>query len=715
MALSDEPTLVEDLYVLPRDPLGPDVLVPAFRQSTSVMGAFGWFSSSWIARLAPGLAAYLNRDGVEPIAFTIAPVVFDHDWEDINRGVRDPANVLLQRVVDAFDAGRVTESALAKHAVECLAWLLADGRLSLKVARPFQGSTYHPKMWVFKDGLGNVATVRGSGNVTGPGIHANVENMDVDTSWPDGPGRRLTKTVREVEALWQGTSDLVSEVQSLPQALAQGLLRHRPASKPTEDDYLEAADKDGADWARHRPRAVAAVAPSPQTSDFHIPDTLVWEEGEYAHQGEAVHAWEVAGRRGVIEMATGAGKTITALIAACRAYRNLGGPLLIVISAPSNLLVAQWVDEVRLFGLEAAAPTLARSTMLKRRSIQTELSALRTHRSNVRVLVVTNDLLNDEGFRGLVRALDCRKLLIGDEAHTLGTETFFSPPPSFFDMRMALSATPVRQYDDEGTARLMAFFGDVVYRFGLEEAIGFCLVHYDYFVHVAYLSGTALEEFRELTAAIGRKVGMGADDDDESLTKLRVQRRAILESAPDKVRVVEEVLRRERFSDIDHTLIYTTSKNPEQMQQVNAMLDSIGLKYRKVTEEETARPQDLAGILATFREGATQLLVAKRVLDEGLNIPEIHTGHLLASSTVEREWVQRRGRMLRMASDKSHAVIHDYLALPPVEEVRKDRSLVKLISWELERVREFGRLSRNNGAPGSAADVSRRISETYFV
>jgi Type III restriction enzyme, res subunit len=367
MALPDEPTLVEDLYVLPRDPLGSDVLIPAFRQATSVGGAFGWFSSSWIARLAAGLAVYLNREGVGAISFTIAPAIFDHDWEDMNRGVRDPVDVLYQRVADAFDEGRVTESALAKHAVECMAWLLAEGRLCLKVALPFPRSTYHPKMWVFKDESANIVTIRGSGNVTGPGVYENVENMDVDTSWPSGPGRRLTKTAREVEALWAGTSDLVSQVYGLDEAVKHGLLKHLPPEKPTEDGYFEAAKIDGVPWAKTKARPSASPFPERESTAFHIPEGLVWEGGDYAHQGEAVRAWEAADRRGVVEMATGAGKTIAALIAAYFAYVASDEPFLIVISAPSNLLVAQWVGEVRRFGLEAAAPTLTSSSIAKRR------------------------------------------------------------------------------------------------------------------------------------------------------------------------------------------------------------------------------------------------------------------------------------------------------------------------------------------------------------
>jgi superfamily II DNA or RNA helicase len=248
-----------------------------------------------------------------------------------------------------------------------------------------------------------------------------------------------------------------------------------------------------------------------------------------------------------------------------------------------------------------------------------------------------------------------------------------------FEYRLGLSATPRRQYDPAGTQALFDFFGDVCFEFSLDQAIGVCLVPYDYYIHLIELNADEMEAYVELTAKI----------------------RALswkLETAEGKLTHLTNLLKSIPSADLHHELIYATDKAPQQLKDVNEMLREQGILFHQLTAEETSDRRVTAQILATFQDGGLKVLTAKRVLDEGVNIPQIRRAFILASTTVERQWVQRRGRILRKcdAIGKTHGVIHDFVTLPPVHQL-EDQDAKGLVRSELRRVEEFARLARNYG------------------
>jgi superfamily II DNA or RNA helicase len=710
--IRDEPTIRPNLYRLPRDPVAAHILVPAFKQASSVRGAFGWFSAGWISRLSPGLAAYLRRDDVSPIEFTIAPALFPAEYDAVREAALTPHQALT-RVVDIMrEAKSPGADALATHAVDCLAWMVANGRLILRVAIVRPGSNYHPKVWLFSDSIDTVA-VRGSANATGRAIFDAVEHMDVDCTW-DNPAR-VAVAEGMVEDWARGRDDAIQEVLDLPRAFRDAIVRLAPADMPTEQAFVAAVDH-----SRAKPPSRASL-PGEIEGPFHIPADVHWRDGPYSHQGAAVTAWESGGRRGVVAMATGAGKTITALIAAYRAWQEHNGPFLLVVSAPSTPLVAQWNDECQRFGLRPIVPTEAGGVSQKNQVIGNALLRLRLGRpGQIEALVVTNNLLASTGFQNAlrdakVRVRNLKCMHIGDEAHSLGSPSFIQAPPDFFDLRLGLSATPERQYDDEGTTQLFRYFGNTVFEFGLAQAIGFCLVPYDYHVHIAHLDGDELNEFQSLTARIGQMIaraGGAVDFGDEALTALFVQRRAVVETASSKISVLRSILAAQR-GQIRHTLVYTSSKNPDQLLSAKAVVADLGLVARQVTEAETGNRKELQAILDGFGAGDYEVLLAKRVLDEGVDIPQTRQAILLASSSVQREWVQRRGRVLRKFPGKTHAVIHDVIALPPPRSTSLyEDSVLQFISSELDRVRAFSRHARNKQSILHTID---EVHEHYFL
>lgn len=715
--LADEPTLRPGLYRLPDEPVGPRVLVPGFRSATSVRGAFGWFTAGWIARLAPGLAEYLSRPDTTPIDFTVAPTLFAAERASIEQAYSMSAEEAAQLVTDVFVDGRAQASALGGHALDCLSWMIATGRLRLRVAVPKAESNYHPKIWLFDDGTHQVLA-RGSGNATGHGVGSGVEHIDVDVTWIDHSRARVADGIAMLDDWARGRSTGIQCVVALPEALELDIIKTAPDDAPNRSDYTKALNEDmNPAWATDPTATLRERFASTSTRGqprLTVPASLEWRQGPYAHQGEAVAAWESGpdSEHGTISMATGAGKTLTALICAARLQDRLDGePFLVVVSAPSIPLILQWKEEVRRFGLTAVTPSLERDAAVALTSLFRGLAAGGTH-----VAIVTNNLLCSPAFQSTVSLKTKHEgdavptFLIADEAHTLGADGFLSNKPEFFERRLALSATPERQHDPDGTEEIFAFFGPPVYEFGLDRAIGFCLSPYNYYVHAATLDGDELDEFDALTARIGATLGRGLDEDDEALTSLLIARRRIVETAHAKLALLRAVLEHRGPSLLEKVLIYASAKNPEQFDEIAAILTDLDVRWAPVTQDTTANRPRLAQTFTTFEDGGYQVLLAKKVLDEGVDIPSIREAFIVASSTVQREWIQRRGRVLRRHPEKPWAIVHDFLALPPAQLLQRGAttSMKRIVRTELDRAYSFAAHARNAaGSTGVLSDLQQ--------
>ena len=451
-------------------------------------------------------------------------------------------------------------------------------------------------------------------------------------------------------------------------------------------------------------------------ASFVIPSELRFEDGPFEHQGKAVSAWCEAGYRGVLEMATGSGKTITAMICAHRLY-EVHKPLLIVVAAPYIPLIQQWCDEILPFGLRAVNLTASTGPSGRARELNRIKRRFRTGMSDVETVVVSHRTLCDSGFKTEIEKFDCTTLLIADEVHNLGSEGFITDLPSFFDYRLGLSATPIRQYDEQGTEIIFSFFGPVVFQFTLQEAIGRCLVEYDYYVHPVELTQDEMDKWYELTEKIRANAWRSEhEEQDEYLTKLLRDRRAILETAENKIAVLETVLMHEGFRTLRHTLIYASDKAPQQLDAVNALLKAHGVLFHQLTYKETANRDKTMDIIQDFQEGTLHVLTAKRVLDEGVNIPQIAKAFILASTTVERQWIQRRGRLLRTCREigKTYSEIHDFIALPPNPD-NIDGEARALIRSELLRVQEFASLARNAGRDDGPLNIIDNLVKAIYL
>ena len=667
----------------------------------------GFFSSGVLVPLAPGLATFINSSQ-ESFRLIVSPLLRTEDRTAIENGMTPPEDIAKS----LLDAMVVTEDLIEKHTLKCLTWLLRHGRIEIKVAL-MKKALFHPKVWLFR-ASGDLIAVHGSSNMTYAGIQTNIEQISIAKSWMDSSQQYTTETFsQQFGRLWNNQDDNCIVIP-IPQAIRNRLLQtYRSDTLPTEDDLQILYN-----------RAVGTVAESLGTYEtlelnqqcFAIPHTLQYEEGPFEHQGKAVNAWCEAGYQGVLEMATGSGKTITAMICAHRLY-DAHKPLLMVVAAPYIPLIQQWCDEILPFGIKAANLTLTDGARGRATQLARIKRRFRTGRSTVEAVLVSHRTLCNSEFKAEIEKFDCTTLLIADEVHNLGSEGFITDLPFFFDYRLGLSATPIRQYDEEGTRILFSFFGDVVFQFTLKEAIGKCLVEYDYYVHQVELTEDEMDAWYDLTAKI--KANLWRRENGESndyLTKLLRDRRAILENAEKKPAALESVLMREDLRALQHTLIYASDKAPQQLEAVNSLLRAHGILFHQITHEETANRDITAQIIRSFQEGTLRVLTAKRVLDEGVNIPQISKAFILASTTVERQWIQRRGRLLRKCREtsKTHSEIHDFIALPSDMD-NLDDDAQALIRAELLRVRVFASLARNAGRVDGPLSVIDRLARTIYL
>lgn len=697
---------IKPLYFLPHDNLAKEVLIPALKCANSVNCMMGFFSSKSLIQIAPGLATFINSSN-NKLNLIISPYLKPEDREAMEKGLIDTDDIIS----DFFEGLLITEDLIVKHTLRCLSYLIRTRRIEIKIAL-MKNSLFHPKIWIISEG-DNSIVVHGSMNMTESGMIRNYEHVSVAVSWEDEKQRNTIEMFKEqFNKLWnKKEEDFV--VLDLPDAVSNKIVKvYTSEREPTEEEFLKLYEKA----RRSMNEEVENYNLEFRKPDFQIPNWLGYESGPFKHQGLAVSVWCDAGYRGILAMATGSGKTITSMIAANKLYKNTK-PLLIVIAAPYIPLIEQWCDEIKEFGLKPTDLTKVSGQRARNKELNKINRHFRFGNSEVEAIVVSHDTLCTKEFLTVLEQMICSRLLIADEVHNLGREGFIANLPEFFEYRLGLSATPERQYDEEGTGILYEYFGGVVFSYTLKEAIGNCLVEYDYYVHPVYLNPTEMDSWYEICDQIRSNLWrLDEGKPDDYLSKLYRDRRILLETAENKIDELSKLLDKEELRSLKYTLIYATDKAPEQLEQVNQLLNQKGILFHQLTSEETSQKDLCNKIIRSFQEGNIQILTAKRVLDEGVNIPQISKAFILASTTVERQWVQRRGRLLRICKEinKKSSIIHDFIALPPNMDDKLDDDAKKLIKFELTRIKEFAALAKNAGKKDGPISIIDKLVEVIY-
>lgn len=678
--------------------------VPAFSVATTYSRAVGYFTSTSLALYARGLETFARRGGT--MRLIASPHLSEDDITDIERGyeVREVIERCTLRELELEDSDQVLDG------LSMLGRLIASGQLDIKLAFVAQQNRigiYHEKIGIFRDDFGDLVGFTGSSNETHGGLMANFESVEVYRGWVAGDGARALRLESDFQDLWADRTQNL-RVERFPDVARERLIKlgsERPERLlPGQDDALIP------------PAAVQAAEPA----RLQMPDGLTVRD----YQRTAVEAWLGQLGRGILKMATGTGKTKTAMIAAVQlsnALERSEQRLVVLVVAPLQHLVDQWITEVGEFGVRAVGVYESSQTWIAK--VEDQLAEIRLGQRPVVVMVATLASFAGEKFQSVLARINQPLLIIADEAHNLGSAAYRAALPANATYRLALSATPERWFDDEGTDALTAYFGPVVFELGIGEAIEMgALTRYRYLPRVVELSEAETSMYVELTAKIAVRLAAGDDQkrasQDSALGQLLRSRAGILGHAEGKLPALRADLNARRESWFQ--LIYCAEGTrpvepgePDGPNQLDDVMRMVGHDLRLDAHSYTAKTKraERKVLLRRFGSGDDlRVLVAMRCLDEGVDIPDARTGYLLASSSNPRQFIQRRGRLLRRAPGKERAEILDYLAVPQAGAPVNFTAERSLLIRELQRANEFGKLSENYE---TTLEVLRPLKERY--
>ena len=646
-----------------------DFYAPALSVSIGYDRGVGFFSSGWLRLAAQGMAQFAANGGRARII--TSPILNEADWEALQQGTEAQVNPILRQALARNLAD--LEKTLEEDTLSALAWMVADEILTFKLALPqnkLDGGDFHDKFGVFTDAEGNQVSFSGSPNESVRGM-TNYESIKSFKSWEPAFAPRVAADAARFARLWEN-EDRNVRVYDLPDAAREGILRLRRGERPYP----------APPWM---PATIRDFPPGYKPTRPAIPAHVTLR----GYQEEAIAAWFEHNCKGLLEMATGTGKTITALAASARLYER-EERLAVIIAVPYQHLVDQWQEEAKAFGYR---PILAYQS--KSRWLDGLNHAVVEFNGRYRPfisVITTHATFISPDFQAAIARLQAPTLLIADEAHHLGAERSRQNYPQHIPYRLALSATPDRWFDDMGTAALRAYFGETVFAFTLEQAIGVSLTPYYYYPHLVPLTDEEMEEYEALSVKIARLVNQEEVEKQEALKMLLIKRARLLNTAVNKLTTLSNLIDQESY--IEHTLFYCA---PGQIDDVMRLVGwEKGILIDRFTAEEDAKERQR--LLRDFANGNLQALAAMKCLDEGVDVPSTRTAYFLASSSNPREFIQRRGRILRQFPGKEYSIIHDLIAVPPATldqtapTFQAERNIMRR---ELARFKEFAHPAKN--------------------
>lgn len=419
------------------------------------------------------------------------------------------------------------------------------------------------------------------------------------------------------------------------------------------------------------------------------------------YQQTAIISWFRNKGRGTLKMATGSGKTIVALAIATELYQKIGLQVLLVV-CPYCHLVTQWARECEKFNLK---PILAFENVHNwQRQLSSQLYTLRCGNQSFLTVITTNFTLTGEGFQSQLKFFPEKTLIVGDEAHHLGSTRLEESLPRKIGLRLALSATPERYFDEDGTEAILNYFGEILQpEFTLADGIEKgALVRYYYYPILVELTPSEALTYAKLTQRIGWALEKEADwKKNDTLTSLLMQRSRLVGAAANKLKALRNLMVKRLHTR--HTLFYCgdgyidNSSSAIYSRQLEAVTRILGteLGYRVNTYTAQTPLEEREKMRQQFESGELQGLVAIRCLDEGVDIPAIQNAVILASTGNPRQFIQRRGRILRPHPGKTHATLFDTIVMPPELDRKIWEVERNLLRKELKRFIEFANLADN--------------------
>jgi len=658
---------LRDVYDSAETNLTEDLMVPCISNSISYIRGVGFFTSGWLALAAKGIVRLASNGG--KAIFIVSPHIEESDWVAMQRGMlAKDSHELRDLLCKNIDALRET---LERDTQNALAWLIADGILEFYFAIPRDRDPYcdyHDKVGLCTDQDDDRVAFHGSFNDSIKGT-MNGEAFSVFRSWDPGQQSYVDLHEKRLKKLI-GNENSQFEVVGIPEAVKQKFVQLRTSTFRPYKRNSEVNDTPDGD------------------------DAIVIPVELHEYQKSAVQAWIDNGCVGIYDMATGTGKTITSLAAAATLFRQRQ-KLVLVILAPYLHLVEQWVEETKKFGFR---PLCCSSENSKWESqLYDTIDASKFGGQKHLCIIATHVTSATQRFSDAIKRCDSKHLmLLVDETHALGAENLRKALLPNATFRLGLSATPKRWYDVEGTTVLTDYYRSVVFEMPIEKAIGRFLTPYEYHPIPVSLNSAELQEYIELTQKIGLAATKNKSDKREVLPQLNallIKRSRLIMRAEGKYENLQQILRRLlQQGPVRHLLVYCA---PGEADHVVKIISDAGIQCHRFTHEESLETRKQ--LLRSFQTGNTSALVAIKCLDEGVDVPASKAAIFLASTTNPREFVQRRGRILRRAEGKDFATVYDMLVLPDIkDDVIMDSDIAKsLIRREMPRFAEFVHAAKN--------------------
>ena len=668
--------------------------IPVLGEAVRYDRAVGYFSSNILISYIEGLEKFIHKNG--KMRLLISPFLSLNDGQALIEAI-NPEQQVTENIEELFQSYRLNGDK-STIAAQILVHLIKEGYLEIKVVVPNnQNGLFHEKISLFYDEMDDVIATVGSNNETLNAVQFNLESFSTFRSWINGQDEYVETFKESFMRTWNSDLKEYSSI-SLEEAISKDMLEtytsteniaelYKKLNNLTDSDNIEKTDNDN-----------TALSFKP-----------------YDYQQEAAEKW-LEKKRGIISFATGTGKTKTAIFAAQEVINREGAKIFVIV-VPDKTLVQQWSSELMDYWDNVVSCYSDNPNW--QRELRDKLNIWSIDPSESIFVVSTIPTFFSDKMARQIKKMKGDYILIADECHNLGTDSRLSMLPDV-TRRMGLSATPEIYMSEDKTERLFKYFGGVIAEYSLDKAItNNKLTNYEYHPIEVKLTDSEMERYKKLTHEILKMTQQ--KEDEFSLDSLSIeaqmklfQRARIIYGAQEKIEQLDVLL--DKLRGRQHMLIYcgatsiSDSKQVEeenekssvrQIEAVNQMLSTKGIAAAQYTQDENG--QERLDRIEAFKEGIISTLVAIKALDEGVDIPEISIGIILASSGNPREFVQRRGRLLRKFKNKDKAVIYDMVVIGNGEDY------AGINKTELTRVAEFTKSAQNK------KDLETKYSELFKI
>ena len=655
---SDEDDLLNDFYV------------PVLSQANEYFRLSGFFNSSSLAVSACGLENFIKNNGKMKL---VTSVIFSKkDLERINEAEENPVKIIEENFIEDLD--NISDEFVKDH-LAALGWMIANNYLEIKVAYPKDfNSLFHPKVGVLKDSSQNIVSFSGSDNETRSGWLGNIEEFKVFASWKSGHSEIIDSDIASFYKYWNNNANKVNVIE-IPKAIKRDLIKLAP-DNPDNLNFHQLPKYAGGGSIQKDERKLRF------------------------YQQDALDSWFDNECRGIFELATGTGKTFTALKCLEKLYKHEN--IVCVIACPLIYLVEQWEKDVKNFPIFENVYKIYGSNPNWKKDLNDFMFDLDLGIADDGIIITTHNTFSTDDFKEILEKCNKKLCLIVDEMHHVGAEKFSRGLTNLnYQYRLGLSATPSVYMNDDATDFLMDYFGGIVASFTIQDALTnidpetgeYYLCEYNYYPIRVMLNNKEREEYNKLSNII--RIEYFKDNrDSDVLVRLLNRRSQILKNAADKDDKLREILN--KYNSLDHLIIFTTYNQKERVLKIlgeenvsprHEFTSNVSAKHIKeigMSEREV--------LIDKFDKGNLKALVAIKCLDEGVDVPSADKVIIMSSSTNPMEYVQRRGRVLRKSPGKKIATIFDMVVLPDDDGLELTRNIR---STEIKRLYDFIESAKN--------------------